>query len=95
MQIKAALPMGFAVAPLPVQLQKPWSFVIKIQIPYQLFNRTFVLSLQFSVSQYSTGFNIHSSFNQFHTYQGWESQIRSIEQIGSGTNTAAAIRKVV
>ncbi|XP_075890475.1 integrin alpha-M-like isoform X2 [Nelusetta ayraudi] len=50
---------------------------------------------QFSVSQYSTGFNIHSSFNQFHTYQGWESQIRSIEQIGSGTNTADAIRKVV
>lgn len=87
--------MGFAVAPLLVQLQKPWSYVIEIQIPYQRFNWTFFLSVQFSITQYSTGYIVHSYFNQFHTNKGWESQINSIEQIGSGTNTAAAIRRVV
>lgn len=56
---------------------------------------TFVLPLQFAISQYSGNFRIYSDFENFNTNLGWENKIREIAQSRGGTNTAAAITSVV
>lgn len=53
------------------------------------------LSLQFAIAQYSGSFRTFFDFKSFNTNPGWENKIRQIAQFQGGTNTAAAITRVV
>ncbi|KAM4526103.1 integrin alpha-M-like isoform 1-T1 [Fundulus diaphanus] len=66
----------------------------------KLFVKNLIMSFlekdtQFSITQYSSATTTHYYFNTFSKTHNWASQIDNIRQIGGGTLTAAAIRRVV
>ncbi|KAM6963465.1 integrin alpha-M-like [Tautogolabrus adspersus] len=50
--------------------------------------------IQFAIAQFSDLFKIHNYFNTFDATR-WNDQINRIRQLGGGTHTATAIRRVV